>query len=68
MRKNRNYAEILGKDYMQQFLKITDVTEDGRIFRKGKEMKQHLSTSGHKVVTIYDYFERICTPKNERKT
>lgn len=61
----RIYAEALTKSYLEK-LGITNVSEDGKIFRGDNEVSQHLSNSGHLIVMLYDPLRRLAVPPAER--
>ena len=71
MKKRKDYAAELTKDYLMK-LGITDVTPDGlHIYKGSKEVAQYISKTKNAkrrylMVTLYDPELRQATPKEER--
>lgn len=47
------YAKKVTKEYLIK-LGITNVTEDGRVFKNGKELKGAQTKEGYTMLTLYD--------------
>ena len=58
------YAKILTRDYLE-YLGVTNVTEDGRIFKGDIELNQHFD-GRYLLVQFYDPAIRRATPPEER--
>ena len=58
------YSKQLTKQYLQEVLGITEISEDGEhVFKKGHEMKQTPTKDGYKVITLYDKIKYSLTPE-----
>ena len=64
---SREYGKLLTRDYLENVLGITEISEDGKhIYKNGHEMKQTLSNEGYFIVTLYDKIKYSLVPLEKR--